>query len=136
MPSGWPSSPISSWRWETSSGACSSGAMLRAASSVRRSEQPPCLRLAMEYQSSAESDQSKACSLHPAQGLVEIDRGEAREHDQSNHLLDRLELSRRINRAADPVGGHRETIFHEGDAPAHQHHATSDTALNLRWPYH
>ena len=63
----------------------------------------------MEYKRGAEPDEGKARSLRPAQRLVEIDCGEARKHDQGNHLLDRLELCRRIYRVADPVGGHRET---------------------------
>ena len=70
-------------------------------------------------------------SVCEAQRLLEIDRGEAGEHDERNHFLDRLELRGRIDGAADAVGRHGEAIFNEGDSPAHQHHRHERNRLEL-----
>src|SRR5262245_44868236 len=128
MPFGWPSSPTSFWRWETSFGACSSSDAPGGIGPSGDWKRPPRSSLAMEDERGTESDQGKARALRPAERFVEIDCGEARKHDQRSHFLDRLELCRRINSAADPVGeGHHETVFHEGDAlnsPAQRSRAT------------
>src|SRR5690606_11990067 len=72
-----------------------------------------------EHQRRAAGDEGKARQVVPADGLLEVDHGEAGKHEQRDHLLDGLELGGGIRAVADAVGGDGETVLDQGDAPAH-----------------
>ena len=76
-------------------------------------------------------DQRKAEAVIPAQRLLQVQHRESGEHDQRDHLLHGLELRRRIDLAAPAVGRHRQPVFEERDAPAHQHHERQPAPLVL-----
>src|SRR5262249_17141395 len=56
--------------------------------------------------------------VSPGHRLLEVRDREAGEDQERDDLLNGLELGRRIDRAAPPIGRHRHAIFDEGDPPA------------------
>src|SRR3954468_11302781 len=71
----------------------------------------------------ASANERETDQMIPADRLLQIDQREAREEEQRDHLLHRLELRRRIDRVAVAVRRHREAVFDERDGPACQDHA-------------
>jgi hypothetical protein len=55
------------------------------------------------------------------QGFLEIDDREDRKDAECQDFLDRLQLGRRIDGMADPVGGNGKTVFGKRDALEQQH---------------
>src|SRR3569832_564655 len=56
----------------------------------------------------------------PADGLAQIEDGKSGEDDQRDHLLDRLELRRGIDRVAVVIGRDSKAVLDERNAPARQ----------------
>jgi len=95
----------------------------------------PGSSLAAEHQHRAKRDQPKARTLRQAERLLEIDRREAGEHQKRDHLLNRFQLRRRIDRAADPIRGTAKQYSTKAIPQLTSTTVTRGTDLNLRWPY-
>lgn len=88
----------------------------------------PISRLTSKDQHRAETNQSETRSLNERKRLAEIKRGKPCKNDKRDDFLYALQLGGRVDRVADPIGRHRETIFNKGNTPAHQngeHHGPS-----------
>ena len=66
----------------------------------------------MKHEGGAKGYQCKTAGLRPVQPLVEV---------ATVKPANTMRVITSCIVAADPIGGHRETVFHEGDSPAHQH---------------
>jgi hypothetical protein len=80
----------------------------------------PISRLTLKDQHRAETNQSETRSLNERKRLAEIKRGKPCKNDERDDFLYALQLGGRVDRVADPIGRHRETIFNKGNTPAHQ----------------
>ena len=72
----------------------------------------------MEDEEHAQDQAGEAGGVVPFQFVAEIGDGKDREDQQSDNLLNGLELRSGKFVRADAVGGHLETILKESDAPA------------------
>ena len=64
----------------------------------------------------SKNDEGEAQSVRPCQSLLPVQRGEAREHDERDDLLNRLEFGRRVRGRADPVGRNGQRVLEECDS--------------------
>jgi hypothetical protein len=67
-------------------------------------------------------DQREADALAPGQRFFQVNHRKGREHHQRNDFLHGLELRGGIHRAAEPVGRHRQAVFHQRQSPADEDH--------------
>src|SRR5687768_11178419 len=74
----------------------------------------------LEDEKHSADHQSESDQIIPFQLFLEVQDREYAEDDQGDHLLNRLELRRRIFIMTDPVGRHLKTILYEGNPPAHK----------------
>ena len=65
---------------------------------------------------------AKPATWFPADGLLQVEHRENRKHQQSDHLLNGLELGRAELVGADPIGRHLKAILKESDHPADYDH--------------
>jgi hypothetical protein len=79
----------------------------------------------LEDEEGTGADQREAHRVIERDTLAEIEHRERREQRQRDHLLHGLELGRRIDRAAPPVGRHGEAVFDEKRCPSSPPPATA-----------
>src|SRR5262249_19112054 len=79
-------------------------------------------------------NQNKADGVIPGDRLLEIENGEACEHQQRDDLLNGLELSGGVDRTAPSVGRHCHAVLHERDQPAHHDDADERRLLEAQVP--
>ena len=72
----------------------------------------------MENKEGTARDQREPHEVIPRQFLAQIEHRETGEYDERNDFLHRFQFRRVVDLVAVPIGGHREAIFDESDAPA------------------
>jgi hypothetical protein len=68
-----------------------------------------------------DNDEDEGSILIRCRPLFEYDACENGKRGEADDLLNDLELGHRENVVPDPVGGHLEAIFKQGNAPAHEY---------------
>src|SRR4051794_2074778 len=82
-------------------------------------------------------DQAPECGhMVPADRLAQVKDGKHGEHRDRDDLLDYLKLGAGIDRVADAVGGHRETVLERRDTQLTGITIHSATPGKRNWPYH